>query len=323
MGQTERVLRIQQLLQAGKVVSRQSFLRELEISPAQFKRDLDFLRDRFQFPIEWDRQRRGYVLAATVEEAGKYDLPGPLYTSSEIHALLLMQDLITQLQPGLLDQHLEPLRERLRLLLGTSKLPDEEISRRIRILHMASRPVDPKQFRAASEATLKRQRLKIRYRSRSNDTDSERDISPQRLVLYRANWYLDSWCHLKKDLRSFAVDSIVEAQILSEKAREIDQETLDAHLGAGYGIFAGPAEHRAVLRFAPATARWVVHEVWHSRQTQYVEPSGYLILTLPYAQEQELLMDILRYADEVEVLEPKSLRELVIQRLDRARARYS
>jgi predicted DNA-binding transcriptional regulator YafY len=159
MSQTERVLRIQQLLRERKVVPLRTFLEELEVSRAQFKRDLAFVRDRFQVPIRWDRSHQGYTWPQSGTDAANYDLPGPLYTASEIHALLLMQDLVTQLQPGLLDQHLGPLRERLRLLLGTRDLPAEEIRRRIRILHMASRPVDPKHFRAVSEATLGRRRL--------------------------------------------------------------------------------------------------------------------------------------------------------------------
>lgn len=305
------------------MVPLRTFLEELEVSRAQFKRDLAFVRDRFQVPILWDRLREGYVWSESGADAVSYDLPGPLYTASEIHALLLMQDLVTQLQPGLLDQHLGPLRERLKLLLGTPDLPSEEIRRRIRILHMASRPVDPKHFRAVSEATLGRRRLRIRYHSRSNDTRTDRDVSPQRLVFYRGNWYVDSWCHLRKDLRSFAVDAIVEAKVLDDKSREIAEATLDAHLGAGYGIFAGSAHAEALLRFEPEAARWVSREIWHARQTRRIESTGHLTLTVPYSQEQELIMDVLRYGDQVEVVSPMSLRELVKARLDRARERYS
>ena len=237
--------------------------------------------------------------------------------------MLLMQDLMNQLQPGLLDEHLGPLRERLKLLLGVQDLPSDEIRRRIRILHMASRPVEPKQFQAVSEATLGRRRLHICYYSRSQDQRSERVISPQRLVFYRGNWYVDSWCHLRKDLRSFAVDAILGAEVLDEPAREIGEQALDAHLGSSYGIFSGSPTEQAVLRFDPQIARWVSREVWHSGQTATVEASGHLILRLPYAQEQELVMDILRYGPQVEVLAPLSLRNLVQERLRQALARYS
>ncbi|MFZ0591406.1 MAG: hypothetical protein WAM39_13065, partial [Bryobacteraceae bacterium] len=101
MSQTERILRIQQILQDRHVMSRASFLDELEISPAQFKRDLAFLRDRFQVQIEYDPQKHGYLIASG-QEAASVELPGPMYTAREIHALLIMEDLVKQLQPGIL-----------------------------------------------------------------------------------------------------------------------------------------------------------------------------------------------------------------------------
>lgn len=317
MSQLERIQKIQQILELRTVVPREHFLEELEISLATFKRDLEFLRSRLQFDIQWSRERGGYY---RVGNDGK--LPGPLYTEGEIHALLLMQDLMAQLQPGLLEKNLIPLRERLKLLLGADSLQPEQIRRRIRILHMTSRPVGPKHFQVVSMATLSRQRLYLTYRSRSSGEDTAREVSPQRLVYYRANWYLDSWCHLRNELRSFALDMIREAEIRPGSADEIPDQELDAHLGSGYGIFAGAARETAVLRFEPHIAQWVSREIWHARQSQRFEESGHFILSVPYAQEYELAMDILRYGANVEVLAPAKLRRNVQAQLRDAAGLY-
>lgn len=321
MGQTERVLRIQQLLQERSAVSIRSFLEELEISPAQFKRDLAFLRDRFQVRIDYDPGRRGYVLTKSKENAA-VELPGPMYSGGEISALLIMQDLINQLQPGLLDEHLGPLRERLRLLFGRDDLRSEEIRKRIRLLHMASRPVEPRFFSKVSQATLSRRRMEIEYFTRSEDIVTQREISPQRLVFYRGNWYLDAWCHLRQDLRSFAIDAIRKVSVTDTAAREVDTAALDLHLGAGYGIFSGAADQEAVLRFEPKAARYVGAERWHARQTQTFETSGHLIVTVPFSNQPELIMDILRYGPDVEVLAPKSLKDIIRFRLQDALDKY-
>jgi len=321
MSQTERVLRIQQILRERPAVSRRTFLDELEISAAQFKRDLAFLRDRFQLRIDYDPRHRGYVLAQE-GEAADVQLPGPMYTVREIYALLIMQDLIEQLQPGLLDQHLEPLRLRLELLLGHKDLRSDEIRRRIRILHMASRPVEPRYFSVVTQATLTRRRLDLRYYTRARDDYTDREVSPQRLVFYRGNWYLDAWCHLRQDLRSFAVDAIQKVSLSDKDARELDTGALDAHLGAGYGIFSGSAGEQAILRFEPAAARYITAEKWHANQVQILEPSGHLILKVPFSNQQELVMDILRYGPDVQVLAPESLKHHIRHRLKDALERY-
>jgi predicted DNA-binding transcriptional regulator YafY len=322
MSQTEPILRIQQMLQDRGVISRTTFLDGLEISLAQFKRDLAFLRDRFQVQIEYDPQKRGYIITH-VEEAASVELPGPMYSAREIHALLIMEDLVKQLQPGLLDEHLKPLRERLKLLLGRRDLPSDEIRKRIRILHMASRPSEPRHFRQVSEATLMRRRLHLRYYNRARDDSTDREISPQRLVYYRGNWYLDAWCHLRNDLRSFAVDAMQKVSMTPAPAQEIETGSLNAHLGAGYGIFSGVADKSAILRSEPTAARWVAAERWHAKQSHKLEPTGHLVLTVPYADEPELVMDILRYGADVEVLAPESLRATVFDRLRKTLTRYS
>jgi predicted DNA-binding transcriptional regulator YafY len=321
MGQTERVLRIQQLLRERPTISTRTFIEELEVSRAQLKRDLAFLRDRFRLQIDYVAKERAYKLTQANDSA-EFALPGPMYTEREIHAMLVMQDLINQLQPGLLDEHLGPLRKRLKELLGREDLRSDEIRKRIRILHMASRPVQARRFSVVTQATLTRRRLRIRYHTRTRNEHTEREISPQRIVFYRGNWYLDAWCHLRQDLRSFAIDAIERATLLQKPAQELATEALDAHLGAGYGIFSGTAGEVAVLRFEPAAARYILAEKWHEKQVQILEASGHLVLQVPFSNEQELVMDILRYGPEVEVLAPRSLRHRVKVRLKDTLERY-
>ncbi|MFX7571027.1 WYL domain-containing protein, partial [Acinetobacter baumannii] len=82
-------------------------------------------------------------------------------------------------------------------------------------------------------------------------------LSPQRLVYYRDNWYLDAWCHLREAMRSFSLDAIASTKLKTDSAIEISDDTLDQHFTQGYGIFSGVDVQWAVLRFSPERARWV------------------------------------------------------------------
>jgi predicted DNA-binding transcriptional regulator YafY len=148
-------------------------------------------------------------------------------------------------------------------------------------------------------------------------------ISPQRLVHYRDNWYMDAWCHSRQGLRSFALDAIEDTVPDEVRAVDIADEQLDRELGAGYGIFAGKQVRTAVLKFTPAMSRWVARERWHRLQEGSFEPDGSYILKVPYSAERELVMDIMRFGPEVEVLGPPELREHVSTSLRRALARYA
>ncbi len=321
MDRTERFHLIDQMLANRRLVTRAQVLDALEVSPATFKRDLEYLRDRLMAPIVWDREQRGYRYeqGADVEQ---FQLPGLWFNTSEIQALLSMDALLANLQPGVLSSHIEPLRSRIRMLLDEGDHSVDEISRRIRIMPQAAKTYRSENFQALCQALLSRRCVDMTYYSRPSDSSSERRVSPQRLIYYRDNWYLDAWCHLRKGLRSFSIDAIQRLDIAAEPAREVDEAELNRELESGYGIFSGADTREAVLRFGPEIARWVSRETWHPDQRSEYDEQGFYILRVPYSQDTELIMDILKYGAEVEVLEPTALRTRVIERIDAMRALY-
>ncbi|MCU0841612.1 MAG: YafY family transcriptional regulator [Thiobacillaceae bacterium] len=322
MDRTERFHLIDMMLSNRGVVSFQELLERLEVSRATLKRDLEYLRNRLNAPIVWDREAGGYHFDRASDTGGQYELPGLWFSAEEIHALLTMQHLLANLDAGgLLGPHIQPLMARLTGLLGSGRHPAEEVRKRIRLIPLAARRVSLEHFAALGSALLRRKRLEIVYYAKGTDATTEREVSPQRLVHYRENWYLDAWCHLRRSLRSFAVDGMRRAEILEKPAREVAEASLDAVLGSGYGIFSGRQVNWAKLRFSPERARWVALEQWHPKQRGRLLGDGRYVLEVPYSDDRELAMDILRHVPEVEVLAPAALRENVLGKLRAGLAR--
>ena len=322
MDRTERFHLIDQMLCNQRVVTRAQFLDALEVSPATFKRDLEYLRDRLAAPIVWDRERRGYCYEQG-EDGEQFQLPGLWFNTSEIQALLSMDALLENLQTGVLSNHIEPLRSRIRMLLDDGDHSVDEIAHRIRIIPLAAKAYSSEYFQDLCQALLSRKCVDMTYYSRPTDSSSERRVSPQRLIYYRDNWYLDAWCHLRKALRSFSIDAIKALDITSEAAIEVDAQELNRELESGYGIFSGAETRKAVLRFSPEIARWVSRETWHPDQQSEYDDQGYYVLRVPYSQDTELVMDILKHGSGVEVLQPSELRERVRQRIEAMQDLYA
>ena len=322
MDRLERLYRIHSLLRSRRLVTTRQFLDDLEISRATFKRDLDVLRERLRAPIVYDHHQEAYRYDDSVADSALWQLPGLWFTADELRALLTMDQLLADLQPGVLSELIGPIRTRLRELMESGEHTVVEMSRRIRVLTMGARTVQPAHFRVLSTALLSRRRLHLRHLRRQTGEMSERDVSPQRLVHYRDNWYLDAWCHRRQALRTFAVDAIEQATVLEQPALEVKDETLDRHLTSGYGIFAGVHTQEAVLLFNATRARWVATEVWHPQQDGKLQLDGGYLLKLPYSREPELVMDILKYGADVEVLSPESLRTAVENQLRNAARLY-
>lgn len=325
MGITERLYQIDQLLSERRAVPRLELQERLGVSWATLKRDLAYMKDRLHAPIIFDKVLGGYRFEREGATVGpQYELPGLWFAADEIHALLTMQHLLARLDTGgLLGPHIQPLLARLTALLGSADNPAEEVQRRIRIETVGARQVQLAHFQTVGSALLRRKRLLIDYRARGSGEATQREVSPQRLVHYRENWYLDAWCHLRKGLRSFAVDAIARAELLDVAARNVAEKSLDEVLGAGYGIFSGRRVTWATLRFSAQRARWVAAERWHPRQEGRWLADGRYELKLPYADHRELVMDILRHGAECEVVAPNSLRDRVKEEIFRMNRVYT
>ena len=164
MDRTERFQKIQLMLQSRRVVTRQAFEEELEISRATFKRDLEYMKERLQVPIHWDAAAGGYRLA----ETDRQPLPGLWFNSEELQALLTLDTLLESLQPGYFGQDLAPIRSRIRQLVDQGDHGMDSLRTRVRLVAQGARRLEPASFKAVAGATLDRRRLQLTYFSRTS-----------------------------------------------------------------------------------------------------------------------------------------------------------
>ncbi|MDP1900422.1 MAG: WYL domain-containing protein [Rubrivivax sp.] len=321
---TARLYRIETLIRSRGHASFALLREELEVSPATLKRDLEYLRSRLGAPIEYDRAANGYGFG-TAHAGAKHELPGLWFDESELYSLLMAQQLLAGLDSdGMLSRHLQPLLDRIHQLLasGEGEEAAARLMKRVKIVTALRRPVPSRFFERVSAALLSRKRLHLRYLTRGRGEVSERDVSPQRLVHYRNTWYLDAWCHRAEALRRFALDAIEQATVLGTAARDLPMKRVQAEMDAGYGIYAGGQQRWAVLRFDRQAAPWASREEWHPQQQgRWCEDGGYE-MRLPYVDDTELVMDVLRQGEQVRVLEPPELVQAVRQRLLASAALY-
>lgn len=327
MDRTERFYKIELLIRNRGSVPFADLMAELGVSRATLKRDLEYLRERMDAPIVYDRDSNGYRFSADEARDARqvrHELPGLWFSEREIHALLTMHQLIGGLdEGGVLARHLQPLLDKLHGMLGASGAEAREMVRRVKVMSAARRPVAPKHFEVIGSALTRRQRVHLHYWVRSRREMTERTVSPQRLVHWRNTWYLDAWCHASDALRRFSVDAIREADLVdSPRAKDVALKTIEAELDAGYGAFSGAKVQWATLEFTPEAAQWVRHEQWHPQQEQKLHGDGSLTLRVPYADDTELAMDILRHGEQVKVAAPAALASAVKANLTRAVGRY-
>ena len=321
MDRTERFYRIQQLLNQNRTVPVRRFLRELEISLATFKRDLEYMRSRLNIPIVWDREA---AATASSKGAGVQELPGLWFSDSEIYALLTMQRLLEEVEPGLLGPHIAPLLERLKAAIGSGEHPAAEVQKRIRILHLAKRtmPLDAFPGRGQGPAGAQTAAHRLLH-ARAGRGDAARRLAaapgvlPRELVprcLVPPAQGHPQLCGRRDPGRGRCWTSRRTQLPSASWTRCSPPATASSPDATCSGRCCDSRAERA---------RWVATEQWHPQQRTRFDPDGSYLLELPYSDHRELVMDILKHGPEVEVLAPDSLRAEVRDALQAALERYS
>ena len=269
--------------------------------------------------IPYSREHNGYFLESTTPHAeSELDVR---FTRPQLVGLLAMHELLQQLEPDLTEVFTGPVKEMITKEFGELGLRTAEI-KRIRIMGVAKHDTPRDIFETVAMATVSRQRLHLVYHSLSKDQETRRDVSPQHLVSYNGTWYMDTYCHRAENYRMFSLSAIVDCHMLEETAWDMDAKELNKHVTKTYGIFPGAVIDKAILRFTPHRSRWVEKEIWHPEQHEKRLEDGSYQLEVPYGRSEELMMDILKYGPDVEVIGPPELRDEVALRLKTAAECY-
>ncbi len=301
-------------------IKKQTMVEELGCSVETLDKIIKDMRLHLKAPVKYDSKTKGYSYDKSVNP--HYELPGLWFNASELYGLFASYQLLSEVGPGLLESHIAPIKEKLESLLESRTMQKGALEQRICILKMAARKPNPKHFSIVATALLMRKQLNIKYSGRDRNKSTERTLSPQRLVHYRDNWYLDAWCHLREKLRTFAIDRIENSRLNNTRAIYIDEAILNDHYKSSYGIFSGTPTKKAILKFNRTVAKWVAEEQWHPEQNGQFDLDGSYQLEIPYRDARELIQDILKFGPDVEVLKPEKLRDEIKQKLEQASMLY-
>jgi predicted DNA-binding transcriptional regulator YafY len=314
----DRLQQLHRLLKSHRLpVSLAKLAERMQCSEKTVRRTIEDLQNYFDAPIEYDAKCNGWCYSATDDS---FDLPGMWLTATELQSLSLLLNLLENLGNGLLNEELVTVEKHIHKMLAARGINAEAFSRHIKVLPIGNRHTPGKIFQHVGAALLNRKQLTIHYVSYTQQNTS-RTISPQTLVYYRENWYLDAWCHLRNDLRTFSLARIIKIETTESTAKNIEQADLLEHFSESYGIFSGKGKHLAKLRFLPHIAREIALQQWHPQQTGAWDGNDYL-LSFPYSDDRELLGDILRHTPNVIVEAPAALKKKHQQRLKDGLAGY-
>ncbi|MCI0605117.1 transcriptional regulator [bacterium] len=171
-----------------------------------------------------------------------------------------------------------------------------------------------------TEAIKARKSVSLTYYSYAKKELSIRKVDPYDLWHSQETIYLIGYCHLRQDVRLFALERIQHIEMTENGFDVREGYSLEALTTDRFRVMQEDESVTVRIRFAEAVADYVRDRKWHP--TQQVEPQkdGSIILTIHAAGTTELLNWVLGYGPNAEILEPLALRERAaraIRKMDR------
>lgn len=301
----KQALRLYDLLESKCYgISRQSILDDLDISTASFKRALAYLRQ--QGITVYPPQNGGYRLDK--HDKGLINLGGALLNETQMGLLLESHQRLSMLvQADIHQEELKTILQRMEKILNQT-----HSSQCIEVIHQQARRINANYFKRLLQSIEMQQCINACYQARSSGKSS-RILSPQKLIYYRGNWYLIAWCHTKKTLRTFAMERFSTINTVTQTYQRLPEKKINAFCLDTYGIFGGKKCDIARIQFSKAITEWIKDELWHPEQSIEEKNDGSIILTIPIGEVlTELVMDLMKYGGNVQVLYPERLKKQLL-----------
>ena len=310
---------IQRLARSRYGVGLDELAEDLECTRRTVYRDLDALMYA-GFPVSSEKRdtRVYYKLLDDFELA---DAP---FTPDELLALAFGEDVLQTLEGTVFHDSIHSALKKIRASLG----PELEgfLSRFRESFQVVPGPhkrySDVRDvIRLLNEAALERRTVSMAYTTARTGETTQRQLDPYRVWYRSGALYVIGHDHKSGELRTFAIDRIKQPELTEARFEVPEDFDFEARTAGSFGVVAEEPE-RVRIRFAKRRALYVQEHVWHESQTVSPAADGGVELTLEVGTGVELRQWILSFGADAEVLEPESLREDVIEQIERARARY-
>ncbi len=281
-------MRIHQTLLSGRFPNATSLAGELEYSTKTIHRDLEFMRDRMELPIEFDHARNGYHYT---EEVGAF--PTMQITEGELFALLVAEKALQQYRGTNFEKPLVSAFKKM-----TASLPDtisfnlEDWEQTISFRTSAEAILDLEVFDALAQATAHRRQIELAYRKPGRSQTEPRIVDPYHLANINGEWFLFAWCHLRKDLRTFVPARIESVKETGETFKRPKKFSLEKRLRDSFGVHSGQGEFDVVIRFNDRVADYIREKRWHPSQKIKTLRNGGLELSMKLSS----LVEVQRWA---------------------------
>jgi predicted DNA-binding transcriptional regulator YafY len=269
-------------------------------------------------PIEFSRFERGYFYSDP-----NYSINEVSLAEDDLEAIRFAAAILDQFRSVPILQQYENAIEKIINRIKISPNPtDEQLDKYIQFerstVHRGNEYLGP-----LLDAIRQHRTIRIQYQKFSDDAVKEYQLHPYLLKEYDNRWYLIGIEVNQNKYRTYGLERIQSLE-LAERGFKPDVDFSPSrffqHSIGITEIAESPV--KIELSFIPTAGKYVMSQPIHSSQVLLKESKDSIRIGLHVLLTQELFNRILQYGDQVEVVKPVRLRQMIKERLEKALDRY-
>ena len=259
------MLKIRQRIQEGGWPNCVGMAADFEVSVRTLKRDIEFMRDQLQLPIEYDSRRHGLYFTKPVDSA-----PGLTLSEAEELALVIRGKAVAG-TPFV--RSLGPAFRKLATRLAGQESRAFCLQHALSFRPLAPEKAGPRAFQTLSKALLARRILRFYYRNLGTLDAQLRVVQPYHLASIDNRWHLFAFDLERQAVRTFALARIARPEMTCEKFHPPAGFNPDEYLRGSFTVLKGHEDYEVVIQFDPWATDLVRRRQWHASQ-EFIELPG-------------------------------------------------
>lgn len=302
------MLKILNQLDKGIKVTRTALADKMGVTPRTIDRYISALLDA-DFPIQYDREKKSYVFGDNYH-LGKAD-----FSAEETLVLSLARSALKKDFGPRTVTVLDAIENKIGLC-------EPGLPKHIILSSNVQSPSVEEYFRLLNQAIPNCRKVEITYKALHDKETTCRTVDPYYLFYNEGIWLLRGYCHLRKQMRTFALDKMITLRVLDSyylpKAHIVAEEEMSGTFGSM--VTGNPVT--VVLRFMKEFAPYIQRRKWHPSQQIKEFKDGSIEATFRVNGFKGIKPWMYRWIPYVEVVKPKELKEEVKMELNLSVRKY-
>lgn len=157
--------------------------------------------------------------------------------------------------------------------------------------------------------------LKFTHQKHWEDFSTQRDVKPIAIKESQQRWYLVALDKKDDTVKTFGLDRISNLKITDTKFKPISFN-VEREFQHAFGVETYARAQKVVLQFSWQQGNYIKTFPLHESQSILEENEDIIILEINIHTTNDIIMELLKYGSDVEVLEPQSLIALMKKRIE-------